>query len=769
VPSPYIEATKSLAKNVGFIMGFRRVYRVEIVFTLLAIAAFTVSYFFVWGNSVYTAAVTGALLIAPAAFQYIQYRNKARLVTDKNLLARIPPPTVPLFTIVTGGALSAIMPALFPVALLNTLFIEDITVLLGEFDVVKVKRDLRVLVEPISRSELLVLLAAPAVASLISLALTGNLAVLAFPAIAYIMLVYSLILVPPEYRAREEKGLSLLEDIARRVPFLFFIYIQYYMSSSRVRLGKEAGYIGASYYVLVRKAAGLFTISLYGTLAATPILYLFMGDYAFFAPLPVAVTAFFAPHFYFVIKRSGRAGKINRNLLLILSYLAAMASVAEDFTAAMRNLKFTPQLAKMFSMDVEAEIYLNIYRTAGATEVAMDEYAETVPDDFYRDTVRTIRDIVEHEGYGAVFRSLVARLREFATRHIERTSYTFENIGGNIISVIVLIQTAVPIMMFLFNPLAMPIIMLAGGILSAFAITIIANAVLPDMPSEYPNFRHRLRRGVMVFSFTALALTLLEYLLLPDAVYFLAPLNAVPAFFLAIYYASAEDMRLNSDYLAKFPDLLILFSSAMARYNNVERALLELSQQATFTPAMRRSFQKLAGMFALLSSERLPYRGPYWYKYFMFLAGIASSYGITPRELYKTISEFMLEFKRFFTAVANFGRGMLFMVFIALVVMSVQVFVATEFLKVMSEAGLAEAATEAGISFPFPTLSPGELASLRMQAYVALMTVATLNGIALAKAISGTFRDGRWVLVTFMFQLLLLYAGVTTNFGIRFG
>ena len=764
----YVDVVKDLAKNIGFILGFRRNYKVENLLTLLAIVAFVISYFYVWGNSIYTAIVTGAILLGPATLQYLNYRRRV-MYLPKEMRTRVPPPSVPLFTIIVSTVLSGFLPPLIIVAIINTTFIEDVTVFLSEVDVVKMKRELKILFEPIAKRELFVLFASTTVSAIVAYIVSHNLLVFVYPAIAYIMLVYSLILVPPEYRPPEARTPNILEEISRRVPFLFFLFMQYYQAPSRIRLGKEAGMVGASYYTFIRKMAGLFTLSLYTSLAVTPLLYIFIGNIAFATPVVIALLMFFVPQISFTFKRNSRASKINRNLMLILSYLAAMASVAEDFTSAMQNLKFTPALAKMFGLEEEANIYLNIYRAKNTPDVAMEDYADTIPDDFYRDTVRAIKDISENEGYGAVFRALVARLRDYTTRHIDRVATTFESIGSNIISVIILLETTIPIMLFLSNPTLMPIMMLLGGILSAFMISAIASMTLPDLPSEFIHTKPRYRRGALIFVLTATFLTVLESVLLPDLLKVLVPLNVVPAFFATLWYVSYEDMALNNDFLNKFPDLLILFSSSMIRQNNVEKALLDLSQQGTFSRRMRNTFQKLANIFAVLTAERLSYKGPYWYKYFMFLASISAKYGTTPRELYKTISDFMLEYKKFFSMVSSFGRSILFMTFIALVVMNVEIVITVNFLHVMSSLQISKVTSQFGMQTPLPELTPEQLSQMEFMSYLALLVTAIMNGVAVSKTITGTFRDGKWVLIMYVAQILLLYFGITTSFGIKFG
>jgi len=763
----YVESLKRLVKDIIFIIGIRPAYRFELILTALAASTFVISYV-VFGHlipQIVSLPITAAILVSPALLQIYNYHRKIKIVGRENA-TKIPFPALPLVTIITSASIAILVPILAFVAIFNALFIEDIAVFISAVDVDRMKRDVKVLIEPMTRRELAVLQATTIGSALLSYAMTRNLIIFIYPVISYIMILYSIIYIPPEYRAApKEEG--LLEDIGRRIPFLYFLYIWYYSRPSTMRYGREAGYIGNSYTIFVRRMAGVFTLAIYISLAASPIVFIFIGNYALLLPVLVTVVMFFLPMFVFVQKRSARSSKINRNLLLILSYLASMASVAEDFTTAMQNLKNMPELAKLFGMETEAKIYLNIYSIRGSTELALDDYADTIPNDFYRDTIRTIRDLLEHEGYGAVFRSLVNRLRDYTLRHIDRIASSFENIASNVISVIILLETAVPVILFLSDPMMMPMMMLMAGVLSAFMIVAITSMALPDLPSEFINSKPRFKRAAALFAVVASALTIVEYMLVPDLLNILIPLNTVPAFFVAFYYVSKYDMDLNNDFLNKFSDLLVLFSSSMIIHNSVSKALLDLSMQEAFTTRMRRTFQKLANVFEYVSVERLSYRGPYWYKYFTFMASIASRYGTTPRELYKAISDFMLEFKKFFSTVQNFGRSALFLILLAIVVMNVEYTISMGFMEVMSKAGLGQAVSQLGAQSPFPILTTDQIEQLKFLANVSLIVVAIANGIAIAKAYSGTIRDGKWVLIFFVLQILLIYIGRTTMFGIQ--
>lgn len=766
------ENARRTSKKLGYIIGIRKHYKIEVFLTLLGVFSFITSYIILGLWNVLTIAIPGVILASVPVLQYYNYWRRVRNTPPEHRI-KVPSPSVPLLTVLVSAALSGFAPPLVTVAILNALFIEDFTAFLSYIDIARFRRESVVLLEPLRRRETLVILSGVTVPTLVVFIYTLNPLVLIYLFISYAMVVYSLIVVPPEARGELERvRKSLIEELARRIPILYYIFRSIYTKHSMIRLGKEAGLIGASYYEFVRKSAGVFAFSIYVSLALSPLVMLLLRPLGLdflglLLPALAAGVTLFTPQLILRSKRSSRASKIRKNLVLILSYLASISSVAEQFTAAMENLRFNPNLANMFGLEKEANIYLGIYRTYNDESVAMDEYADSLPEEFYRDTLRTMKDIVENEGYGAVFRSLIARLRDFTLRSIDRVTALFQNIGGNVIAVIILVETTLPVLIFLSFPQAMPIFLILAGIMSTFMILAVAQMALPDLPSEYIHSKQRFRRSAVVFSLSSTVLLLVEMYLLPNLLLYLIFLNIVPCFFLALYYASAEDLAINKSFLEKFPDLLTLFGSVMLRHNNVERSLLELSTISTFPLIMRRQFEKLVNIFSVITIEKIVYRGPYWYKFFVFLASIATKYGTTPRDLYRVVSEFMLEYKKFFASVANFGFTVLFMSLMALVVLNLEVQIVTNFLQVFSQAGFTRQLGQLGISSPLPELSPQELENTKQLSRVALLVIATMNGVAIGKIMSGTFRDGRYAFLFYIIQIALIYIGITTNFGIN--
>lgn len=754
---------------LGVVLGFRRAYAVENLLTTVALAAFTATFILYPLNRPLQFAV-GILFLTPLLSQVARHVHLRALLREKR--AQLPKLSLPVYTVMSSAVASALNPYLLPVALINAFFIEDVSVFFEHVDIVKVKRNVVVIIEPIRRRELVVVLIAVFAATAVSYALTGNILVFVYPVIAYMMVIYSVIIVPPEYRAEiEERKPGVFEEVARRIPYLYFLASLTYANPKVVRIAKEAGYIGASYYEFVRRAAGVFAFTVYTSLAVSPLAFallepLGLGHLALLIPLVAGAISFYAPLLVIRMKRQSRAGKISRNLILILSYFASTYSVAESFTNAMEYLRFTPQLSKMFGMENEAKVYLNLFRVLGNEETAMDEYASTIPEDYYRDAVRTIRDLVSNEGYGVTFRALVAKLLEHTTRYIDRVRTLFENIGGNVISVLMLAQTAIPILLFLSEPRLMPVLMIVAGVLSAVVGIAVAMMAFPDLPSEYIYAKPRMKRAAVVFAASATLLTVIEYAVLPELISYLIPLNALPSMALALYYAYREDLEVNRALMEKFPDLITLFSSAMSRYNAVDKALFDLASQSGVPDTLRRLLRRLAGTFSVISAERISYKGPFWYKYFIFLVSLSARYGTTPRDLYKAIAEFMLEFKKFYAHVKSFGASLMFLVLIALIVMTLEVQVATVFLEGVG--GVAGRGPGVEIALPFPILSPEEIESMKALGAAGLLIVAFCNGLAVGKASSGTLRDGKYAFILYLVELALLAVAFRTGFGLVF-
>jgi len=84
-----------------------------------------------------------------------------------------------------------------------------------------------------------------------------------------------------------------------------------------------------------------------------------------------------------------------------------------------------------------------------------------------------------------------------------------------------------------------------------------------------------------------------------------------------------------------------------------------------------------------------------------------------PRELYKTIGNFMLEFKRFFGLVKSFGTSMLFLAVMSLVIMTMEMNIAFQFLQLTQTMNIQQATQSLGVQSPFPSVSSQEIETLR--------------------------------------------------------
>ena len=126
----------------------------------------------------------------------------------------------------------------------------------------------------------------------------------------------------------------------------------------------------------------------------------------------------------------------------------------------------------------------------------------------------------------------------------------------------------------------------------------------------------------------------------------------------------------------------------------------------------------------------------------------------------------MLEYKKFFDAVKTFGYSLIMMTLLALVILNIEVVISIGFLNVFGHMN-TNAVAQMGYKMMFPHLSTEQIESVKSQSYTVMLLIALMNGIALGKAIDGTFRSGKYTLFMFLVQMILLYIGIKTGFGIH--
>lgn len=745
---------KQVFKNIGFILGFRPDFMLDNIIATVGLVLSIITWLFDLGTGGVIA--SAAFLLLPTLLQLLSKIQGMRKYIQTTL-----------YILIVSTIAAIFNPPLIIVAMINAIMIEDFTIFM-HFDVTKLKRTVKIMLAPISRRETLLIFAVSGLSGLVAFSLTGSPLSLLYPVISYVMVAYSMIIAPPEYS--KEVKTSFIEELSRRVAVIQYIFNRIYMSPNMRKNAKQAGVFGYDYFNFIRKASAVFTLLVYTSIALAPLLSIVLGNVAYILPLVVLVGFLPVPYMVISSKRRSRAGKLSRNLILILSYFAAMKSVAEPLSSMMVTLKNNKNLSKLFGMEKEADLYYKIYITKNDEHSANYEYADSIPEDFFRDTVRTMIDIEENEGIGAAFRMLVSRLRDYTGKYIDRVSAVFNNIGSNVISVSLLFQSAIPAIMLTSNPTIIPFIIMIGGLMSGVVTYAIAAGTLPEMPTEFIHAKQRYRRAAIVFSVVSLILIIIEKVLTPDYLTYELILNVPAALGVAIYYASYYDLYINNVLLEKFSDFLVLFSSSLARHGSVEQAYLELSQQPTFPQRIREEFKRLANVFRNMNIQRIDFKGPYWYKYMLFLSSITVVYGTTPRELYKALSSFMLEFKRFFNSVKSFGATLVVMTMVGMVIMNVVYVVGIDLTQYTSSIMHKIGSSSVGgfnVKGEMPVMTKSELETFKIEGLLALLATALINGFAIGKVVSGTVRDGRYALMLYVLELVLIYIGLTTHFGMH--
>lgn len=753
--APLPEWARSAGSRLALVLGIHRHYQVDLLFSTSALLIAALGVALLPGSL--APGISSALLLAtPALVKLWWYVQKLRLMPPRERY-RVPRPTVPLYTVIISAVVSGFYPIALPVAALNAAFVEDITAHLTEAEIARIRRGVNATIEPLRRREALLILSASTLPALIAAPRIGPIAFI-YPTISYVMMVYSILVTPPEAQARPERP-SLREYVSWTIPLLPYLYIMLYRRRRLEQAAREAGLVGGDYFVMVARWAGRFAVATYLSLTLLPVFHLLAQETSptlLLLPLIPPAATLLIPLTLISVRRRARASSLSRNLLIILTYLAAMYSVSETFKNAMLNLRYNPSLAKLFAMEREYRLFLAILRVVRDEGKAMDEYADTVPNELYRDTVRTAKDLQEMEGPTAVFKSLVERLRDYAYRHVDRVASQFRDQGRAIMSTIVIGEVLAPVIVMVAAPELTPLVVLAAAVATSMLIVTIAASVYPDMPSEYLYLKRRMRYAAAVFGsvgpFTTLALTFL----LPQADTMMVVASSFLATLaLSVYVAARRDLAINWFMLERMSDILTLFSNAMARYNSVPKSLRELAYSTGTPPLLREEFLRLARVYESAgSSARIVYVGPFWLKYFHFLAGLGARYGVTPRDLYRAISDFMIDYRKFFIEVRNFGRTLLVITILGLVLMTGEVSVMLQFMREISESGIEEAAREAGFALPIDVPDVEELERVSASVQGALLLAAVFAGLPLGKLFSGTVLDGRWPFLLLVVEAL---------------
>lgn len=741
-------------KWMAYMLGFREEYYTENMFMGLSTLVAVISY--ALGISrLLVLPLIGALMLLPFIFQYNMYRSGYR-----------PNVRLPLSITIMAAINTYLYPPLFVAAIPLVATLEDFTVFFG-VDVMTVKRGLRLMVAPLERKETVTVFVSVLAVSTIVFMFTGQFLVLAYPVIAYGLALYSIIVVPRELLP-ERRRVSFFESLTRRMAAINLIVYRFYNKPEVRVIGKQGGYLGARYNRVVRRTVAAFTLAIYMWLAVLPLSSYLLGlPLSLLAALGSLLAIFFAPYLLFKSRASSRKQAISRNVIFILSYFAAMKSVAESFARMMLHLAENKNLAKLFGLEREADYYKQIFLIKGSEGEATYEYADTIPDDYLRDTVRTMEDLDEHEGSSATFRMVVTRLRDYTARYVNRVRTLFENVGANVLAMSLIVEVVLPILNIISSPGTIYMYILLGGLITFIVAMFVSSSMAPNFPSEYTATKRRLLRASLVFAVTTGLLAVAEKLFVPEILTYALAFNIPVGIAMAVWYASKYELDLNNDLLNKFTDILTLFASAHSRHKDTSRAFLELSYQPAFNRRLKNLFKRLSRRFANATPEMITYKGVYWYKYLLFLTSLSAFQGTTPRRLYEVISDFVLQVKQLVAAIRNLALQILITSVIAFFILTIQIGILASLLPQFSSiAGASKELPAAGFGGFITSMTPEEVHAVAVKTEVSLLSIAIVNGLVIGKVYSGTFRDGRWVLILYLLELVLLYLLKTTGLGV---
>jgi len=740
------ERIRQAFRKLLLILGIRNRYRVEIL--LLTVSLVTTLAASLVADMLITVVIGSATLAIPVIYQYVQVRQGVR---DEIRL--------PFYAVVVAAIEALIAPPLAVAGVILALLSEDITPYFQFVTEEVVAEARRVMFEPLRRRELAIIVLSVAAAAVASYYVTKSPIVFAYPIISYILIVYSIVIAPDVALSRE-RAPSIIEELSRRLIALRAGFLRIYSTRKLRTLGKEAGFYGVDYETYISKASAIFALATYVSLLAGAIAYPTLGISSLLIPLFAVIVAGTVPALGLAVKKSSRASTLNRNILMILVYITALKSVAETFTNIMYYAKTRPQLAKVFGILREAQIYYRIYLSTGIEQVALQEYLDGVPHDFYRDTLRTAAGAEEAVGPTTAYKRLLMAVRDYSGRWIDAVRNRLEKYGDASLGVAAIINGLGPVMVGLNTLHMLPLYVLIFGIISLVMAGLVSVGILPDLPSEYIHAKRRYRWGAVVFAVTGALLATATFVLLPEAIRGMALLATIPAAFgAASWYVVRYDRMINEKFLDKLSDIMILFASSVARHGSVPRALLELSESPSLHRLVRNEMRKLARIFKYYNVENINYRGPYWYKFFLFMATIAATYGSVPRDLYEAVSRFSLEFKRLISNVKSTGWMVLILMQISF---SIALFMSLFFLAAGNMMSEARAGVDTGagllgqIVSTLPSYTPDALAAIAAQIVTVILLLSTAAAFLAGRLIYGTARDGRFAPVLFLLNLVLV-------------
>lgn len=644
--------------------------------------------------------------------------------------------------------------AAIPVVLLG-LAMEDVWSLLDRFDLypaATVRRYTLIALYPVRRRELLAIILAVSIPSLIAYAVTRLELLLVYPLLAYLMIIYSVVLLP-EYVATTPSGPSALDELAARLPTLRFIYVTFFARKRMRDLGRKAGYVRGRYDLFISKMATYFAASVYLSLVVTPLLYTILRNpVILIIPFLIAAIMLLAPVVIFTSKRGSRARNIALRLPLITSYFAAMLAAGESITSAMERILENRGLGKMFGLTDESRIYMEYYSVIHSEEEAVERYTESVPEDRYRYLLKTIETILTREGSGAAFDAAVRRLRDITLSAIDNARSIVNDVVMPMVAVLVIPVVFVPFAAAFTEFTLLPVaIGITALLLGGFMYLTLASTI-PELPSEYPNYKPRLRRGTVIFVLTGIILTLLTAKLQPDIILYAFPALVIAAAAAASSYAVRYDISLNEEIMSKLPDILVAFASGIARTGSVEVTLDEISATLDLTPRLRKTLTTIASIFAS-NPDRINYNGVFWYKYLLFVLSVASTHGIAPVKLFSAISEFVNEYKRFIATINASFRSLRIIFILSMILLATSVGIVVGYIEAFQPVLEYTAQAPTTIVLPVPAVQPEELESVMTYSKAALIYSAVIFGVVASS--TNTLRDAKWVTIFVVMAILL--------------
>ena len=718
-------------KKILYVLGIRPVHYFEVLMSVLGFIGYFVAYYFIGWKAV---VIPGVFYGVTILYNVIRFLKRKDISID-----------FPVISVILSIILASFNMVFLPITVLLIWYCEDFVEYIRTETVV-IKQGARLLIEPLRRKESLTVFLGILIPGIIFFIYTSNPVALLPSAVAYLLMLYSMIYYMPTEVSTP--GESILEKLGNAIPLIRVIFSRIYQSERVLKLMKEAGTLGAEFDIMLEKIAGIFTILIILSIALSGYLYIAtLNPIVPFVPVAVSFMVFFTPLLILYIKRNSRKSKLANNLVISLSYFLTSISVGLDILQSFNLLEEKLGLAKLFGLDLETKIFKMI-KTVHRKGDPVEEYGANIPEKRFRDAILGAHTNINIQGIRTARRRLWEVLSSVLSDLVRTTENKFNMLGG-VMQVSMLLLVIAPALSF-GNTGQIPLMILLGGFIMFVMLTMSAIMTYPNLPSEYPNAKRRLKYGAMLVPIVAVPLGIATIYIIPEYKVIDIILATVLGILAAAWYAVSYDYKLNNMYFEYGADMIRQFALELDRTNSVVQALRTMARNIAF-PGLLRTRLKQHATRAEVTADVIVMRGGFWEKYFSFIVWMSQRFGRVPFELTQFMSTLMVRMGDIITSIRNHAKLLMFLALLILGVTNLEIQL---FASMQAPSVPTTSVNLGGITSFGNFMQPLSSQALAFTAVV-LEVAAILMGIGISKAHGNTMLDAKYPILFYIAQLIM--------------